>query len=444
MGRIKEVRFGLLSPEEVRARSVVHVVHDENLEAGKLRVGGLFDPHMGTLDKHLRCQTCGGTFIDCPGHFGHIELPKPMYLVGMLDEVARVLQCVCFHCSRLLVDKTCRRFRRVLKMPNPEQRVRALVELCRTRRACRGFPSSGDGTEDGCGRPQPVVRVADGIKLFSNADPDEDDPVAVPAGKPRFQVTGEAARAVLRRIADEDCFALGFDPERARPEWMILTAFPVLPPCARPSNRSNAAARAEDDLTHKLAEVVRASNNLRLKLREGVPASIVAEFANVLQYHVATFADNEIAGQLQALQRSGKPLKSVRQRIKGKDGRIRGNLMGKRTDYSARTVITPDPNIGLNEIGVPRSIARDLTFCEPVHPGNLERLRAAVRAGPTAEGGANFVWTEDRQQRIDLRHASARDGMVLRCGMRVDRHLQVHCARLPIRSYARRTATLPW
>ena len=76
----------------------------------------------------------------------------------------------------------------------------------------------------------------------------------------------------------------------------------------------------------------------------------------------------------QATQKSGRPLKSVKQRLKGKEGRVRGNLMGKRVDFSGRTVITPDPNLRIDQVGVPRSIAQNLTFPEIVTPFNIDKL----------------------------------------------------------------------
>lgn len=78
------------------------------------------------------------------------------------------------------------------------------------------------------------------------------------------------------------------------------------------------------------------------------------------------------------MQKSGRPLKSIKQRLKGKEGRVRGNLMGKRVDFSARTVITPDPNLQIDQVGVPRSIAANMTFPEIVTPFNIDRYQKAV------------------------------------------------------------------
>ncbi|CRK32067.1 hypothetical protein BN1708_018908, partial [Verticillium longisporum] len=156
---------------------------------------------------------------------------------------------------------------------------------------------------------------------------------------------------------------MGLNLDYARPEWMIITVLPVPPPPVRPSismDGTGQGMRNEDDLTYKLGDIIRANGNVRQAIREASPAHIARDFEQLLQYHVATYMDNDIAGQPRALQKSGRPVKAIRARLKGKEGRLRGNLMGKRVDFSARTVITGDANLSLDEVGVPRSIARTL------------------------------------------------------------------------------------
>eukprot|EP00882_Tetradesmus_deserticola_P031896 GHRQ01036077.1.p3 GENE.GHRQ01036077.1~~GHRQ01036077.1.p3 ORF type:complete len:136 (+),score=65.65 GHRQ01036077.1:683-1090(+) len=128
--------------------------------------------------------------------------------------------------------------------------------------------------------------------------------------------------------------------------------------------------RCEDDLTHKLVEIVRANNTLKRMVANGSPQHIINEYVALVQFHVTTYMDNTLPGMNPATQKSGRPIKSISQRLKGKSGRIRGNLMGKRVDFSARTVITGDPNIGIDELGVPWSIAQNLTFPETVTTSN--------------------------------------------------------------------------
>ena len=126
-------------------------------------------------------------------------------------------------------------------------------------------------------------------------------------------------------------------------------------------------------MTHKLSDIIKINNQLRRNEQNGAAAHIIAEDQKMLQYHVSTFTDNDMPGLPKATQKSGRPLKSVKMRLKGKEGRIRGNLMGKRVDFCARTVITPDPNLRIDQVGVPRTIAQNLTFPEIVTPFNIDR-----------------------------------------------------------------------
>jgi DNA-directed RNA polymerase II subunit RPB1 len=152
--------------------------------------------------------------------------------------------------------------------------------------------------------------------------------------------------------------------------------------------------------------------------------------------------DNDIAGIPQALQKSGRPVKAIRARLKGKEGRLRGNLMGKRVDFSARTVITGDPNLELDEVGVPKSVAMTLTYPERgksillvemnlygsqespfiVTPYNIAYLQELVRNGPTTYPGARYV-VRDTGERIDLRYNKRADAF-LQYGWIVERHLK--------------------
>lgn len=180
--------------------------------------------------------------------------------------------------------------------------------------------------------------------------------------------------------------------------------------------------RSEDDLTYKLADIIKANQNVRRLEQEGAPAHVVDEFETLLQYHIATYMDNDLPGQPQSMQKSGRPVKSIRARLKGKEGRLRGNLMGKRVDFSARTVITGDPNLDLDQVGVPYSIARNLTYPERVTPYNITYLQELVRNGPNEYPGARYV-VRDNGERIDLRY-NKQASTFLQYGWIVERHLK--------------------
>jgi DNA-directed RNA polymerase II subunit RPB1 len=275
----------------------------------------------------------------------------------------------------------------------------------------------------GCGNTQPEVRQT-ALQLWGTwkVPKDEDGEGQQPEKK---QITPEMALHVFRSISTEEIHDLGLSNDYARPEWMIITVLPVPPPPVRPSismDGTGQGMRGEDDLTYKLGDIIRANGNVRQAQQEGSPAHVAADFEALLQYHVATYMDNDIAGQPQALQKSGRPVKSIRARLKGKEGRLRGNLMGKRVDFSARTVITGDPNLSLDEVGVPRSIARTLTYPETVTPYNIGKLHQLVQNGPNDHPGAKYVIRSDGT-RIDLRHHKRAGQISLEYGWKVERHI---------------------
>jgi DNA-directed RNA polymerase II subunit RPB1 len=268
---------------------------------------------------------------------------------------------------------------------------------------------------------QPQVRQA-ALQLKAAFEVAQEDG---PKKKESAPITPEMAHSILRRISEQDLRNMGLNTDYARPEWMVLTVLPVPPPPVRPSismDGTGTGMRNEDDLTYKLGDIIRANGNVKQAIREGSPAHIARDFEELLQYHVATYMDNDIAGQPRALQKSGRPVKAIRARLKGKEGRLRGNLMGKRVDFSARTVITGDANLSLHEVGVPRSIARTLTYPETVTPYNIGKLHQLVENGPNEHPGAKYVIRSDGT-RIDLRHHRRAAQISLEYGWKVERHL---------------------
>ena len=279
----------------------------------------------------------------------------------------------------------------------------------------------------GCGNVQPEIRK-DQLRLWGTwkvakgeDDMGEGDKNAVE----KKIIAPQDALNVFRNMSNDDLNRLGLNVDYARPEWMVLTVLPVPPPAVRPSisvDGTSQGMRSEDDLTYKLSDIIRANSNVRRCEQEGSPQHVVDEFFQLLQFHVATYMDNDIASVPKAIQKSGRPVKAIRARLKSKEGRLRGNLMGKRVDFSARTVITGDPNLDLDEVGVPRSIALTLTFPEVVNAYNIHKLTALVRNGPSEWPGAKYVIRENGE-RIDLRHSQRKGEMTLQFGWRVERHI---------------------
>ncbi|KAF9923536.1 hypothetical protein KVV02_002857 [Mortierella alpina] len=435
--RVDCVQFGILSPEEIKNMSVAKIEHAELIDEGTKRpkIGGLHDPRMGTINRNFKCQTCSEGMAECPGHFGHIELAKPVYLNGFLTKVKKILECVCYSCSKLKVDDNNSKFVRARRIRDPKVRLKAVWELAKTKMVCEGGDDidgeMGDDTMEmdefgnqqpkkkshgGCGHRQPIFRK-EGLGLSVNFKANANDD-SQPEGK--RTLTPSDAYHILKRISDADIEAMGLSPEFARPEWMIMTVLPIPPLAVRPSIQMDGSSTGEDDLTHKLFAIIKTNADVYRCAQDGTPAHLIQQHEQLLQYHVATYMDNDIAGQPPAAHKNGRPLKSIRARLKGKEGRLRGNLMGKRVDFSARTVITGDPNLSIDEVGVPRSIARTLTYPELVTPYNIDKLQELVRNGPTEHPGAVYVIRDDGQ-RIDLRWNKRE--VPLQLGWKVERHI---------------------
>ncbi|ODV60282.1 DNA-directed RNA polymerase II subunit RPB1 [Ascoidea rubescens DSM 1968] len=420
---VKEVQFGLFSPEETRAISVVKIEFSEIMDENrKPKLGGLSDPRLGTIDPSFKCQTCGEGMSECPGHFGHIELAKPVFHIGFIPKIKKVCESICMNCGKLLLDENNFDMKKAIKIKDPKKRFAAVWRLCKTRTVCEADDDPENPNiihKTGCGHTQPTIR-RDGLKLIATyKKKDSDDDMDQPEKK---TLAPSEVLEAFKHISLEDCRRLGFDENYARPEWMIITVLPVPPPPVRPSIAFNESARGEDDLTFKLADILKASINVQKLELDGSPQHVIIEFENLLQYHVATYMDNDIAGQPLAKHKSGRAIKSIRARLKSKEGRVRGNLMGKRVDFSARTVISGDPNLDLDQVGVPRSIARILTYPEIVTPYNIHRLTEYVRNGPNEHPGAKHV-IRDTGDRIDLKYHKKAGDIQLQYGWRVERHL---------------------
>lgn len=411
--------------------SVCHITHPETMDETKTkpREGGLNDPLLGSVDRQFKCKTCTENMSECPGHFGHIELAKPVFHVGFIKKIKAVLEMVCHNCSRVLADRDEPDFADAVRIRDPKTRFNHVLAVCKKKKVCdnenREIQDKHNQTiqinHGGCGNRVPALRIK-GLSIEGKLEYKNEEGIKQSETKP---VDPEMALSILKRISDDDLRDMGLNADYARPEWMIISVLPVPPPPVRPSismDGTGVGLRNEDDLTYKLSDIIRASGNLRQAINEGSPNHIVTDFKELLQYHVATYMDNDIAGQPKAMQKSGRPVKAIRARLKGKEGRLRGNLMGKRVDFSARTVITGDANISLDQVGVPRSIARTLTYPETVTPYNIAKLHQLVQNGPNEHPGAKYVVRTDGT-RIDLRHHRRAGQINLEYGWKVERHL---------------------
>ncbi len=536
-----------MSPEDIRKMSVVRVETPDTYDSDGYPIeNGLMDPRLGVLDPSLRCHTCGVRGGDCQGHFGSIELARPVLHVGFGDIIHKILRSTCNECGRVLLPedvledyreklaeaienrenledilKKIQGDAKKVEMPETKQndivdkimdelypeendtydhidRRDALLKIlnqlyaeaymkrdeseekasfkyidpkqlcphCRKNQSLEDIEASYDMIEaksnDELDQLEENIRngiesdfdkklekVDKKIEELQNAEEIDDDainkaeeekqkilddieskserkfdtefkrrirdylketiqgyvqepilldkPVTIHQGE--YKLTASEIRERLERITDEDIYILGINPEVARPEWLVLTVLPVPPVTVRPSITLDTGERSEDDLTHKLVDILRINQRLVENMEAGAPQLIVEDLWDLLQYHVTTYFDNEASGVPPSKHRSGRPLKTLTQRLKGKEGRFRSNLSGKRVNFSARTVISPDPNISINEVGVPEMIAKEVTVPAYVNDWNIDEIKTYVENGPDVHPGANYMITESGSRR---------------------------------------------
>jgi len=407
---IDEIKFGVLSPQEIRKQSVVEIrMADTYDEDGMPIPSGLMDGRLGTLEPRQRCKTCGNTAANCLGHFGHIELAVPVVHIDFGKIIYKVLISTCRGCGRILLSDD-----KVLEYKAKIKNAREMLGVVPDELFAEILKETKNvSTCLHCGARQYKTEFSKPTTYHE----------IVEEGGAR-PLTPNMIRERLERVPDEYLELLNLNPTVARPEWMVLQVLPVPPVYVRPSITLESGIRSEDDLTHKLVDIIRINQRLKENIEAGAPTLIIQDLSELLQYHVTTYFDNEASGIPPARHRSGRALKTLSQRLKGKEGRFRSNLSGKRVDFSARTVISPDPNLDINEVGVPIDIAKRLSVPETVTPWNLEELKQLVNNGPDNYPGALYVVRPD-EKRIRLEFVSDREKLAesLQSGFIVERHL---------------------
>ncbi|HLA22453.1 MAG TPA: DNA-directed RNA polymerase subunit A' [Nitrosopumilaceae archaeon] len=406
---IDGIRFSVWSPTEIRKYSVAEITAPETYDEDGMSVqGGLMDGRLGTLEPGQKCVTCGNTAARCPGHFGHIELAEPVLHIAFIDNIYKLLLTTCRSCSRLKISQEeLDQYHKVLSKEAaytvisvkhiPEE----IIEKAKKEKTCPH-----------CGKSQYDLIFTKPTIFIEKTELGENRLLPI------------TIRERFSHMIDDDLKLLGYDPATARPEWFVLQVLPVPPVTVRPSIILETGIRSEDDLTHKLVDIIRVNQRLKESKEAGTPPLIVQDLVDLLQYHTTTYFDNEVSGIPQAHHRSGRPLKTLTQRLKGKEGRFRGSLSGKRVDFSSRTVISPDPNLDISEVGVPESVAIKLTIPEVVTEWNIERLKRLVTNGPNKFPGANYIVRPDgvkiRLDFVEDREAIANN---IEIGYLIERHL---------------------
>lgn len=430
MATIKSIQFGVLSAETFRQLAVCEITHPEPFnKAGKILEEGPCDLRLGAFDRYL-CKTCGLGY-ECPGHFGFLQLCVPVYNVNLIDRVKDILDILCLRCSAIKLPTEEKE--KLLKKHKSRDNVELLKKLAKAKIKC---PSPS------CGQNCSSVTMSGAYIEVTEAGV---------AGATKNNLFARRALTIFENMPEADVKLLNLP---YAPKDLLFTVFPILPNPERPTydKFESGHQRSVDKLTFKIRDII-IQNRKLIKMMEEETNMIKRESQELmLQDEVTLFYTNNYVEGSHSHKKNmgsshgraggideGKPLHT---RLKGKDGQLRGNLMGKRVNLSARTVITGDPTLDLNQVRIPKEIATNLTIKERVSSLNLVLLQKLVLDGMARsiqklnDGGINgqmyqpdatvdlrFYNTLKAQNRVD-ENSGLLKNLQLRYGDIVERYLR--------------------
>lgn len=347
---IKEVQIHLASPEQIRKQSVVIIDKPVTISSEGLPIPyGLSDSRMGAITKTESCRTCNRFFNDCKGHFGSIELEKPVFNIFFIKQIQKICNEFCYLCGAEYKAKNCKN----------------------------------------CEIKAPSIEISQ-IGVFT---------------KDNTLWELEEVREFLEKVSSKDLEKMNIFKPPVRPEWTIMHVIPVPPLKTRPTIFLESGGRSEDDLTYKLIDIVR--TNLKIKsLKEQEILTPIVEISMLLRYHFTTYLDNTLPKVPVSKHRNQRPLRCLSSRISGKEGRIRHNLGGKRTNHSARAIIVPDLTLEPNEVGIPSSVTKRLTKKVLITEQNKSEIQKELLSEDTivkyifCQDGTSYRVTPDLKKKL--------------------------------------------
>jgi DNA-directed RNA polymerase III subunit RPC1 len=430
--RISEIQYDILSDSDIHRLSVMpchRVVGQKDF--------GVNDSRLGVCDRTSVCATCGLKTLDCVGHAGHIDLHLPVFHLGFFGTVLRICRTVCKRCSHVLLSDDEKEYYARKFSSNkldPLQRsalAKTVQEEAYKTRVCLHC-NAMNGVVRRL-RPLRMVHEKYRVDLRRNeSDSGERDVMlrkfdsATLHNKELEQWKHNAqefldpvrVRELLRAIPPREVCLLGMRPG-VSPLDLITSSLLVPPVCTRPSGPASVGTGSrEDDLTVQYNDILTGSE----ALRDGaLDATKLVESWEMLQMRTARILDSALPGFPPHMRTAD--MKSFAQRMKGKHGRFRGNLSGKRVDFSGRSVISPDPNLAIDELAVPLRVARVLTYPQRVFHHNIDLMRTLVRNGPMRHPGAVTVTFTKEGSRKGLQFDREAIAAKLSVGDVVERHV---------------------
>lgn len=309
LGELEEIRFGIYSAEEIRNISVCKVESSKLCTTDKTSgYGTVYDPRMGTIENGVKCETCELDVWGCPGHFGFIDLNECIIHPLFYKQVISFLKCFCIKCFKLLITedqinlngfnriKSTKRFNKILEKLEK-------IDICHD-----------------CGQLQPDIKYSTTDNVISMVYKQKDK------GKVSIILPVEEIKKTFDNIDDKEVELLGFDINYVHPKNLIITVFPVIPTCCRPYIISDGNI-CDDDLTIQIVEIIKANNHLKEVDGVPVPEAKRQKYLQSLKFRIATFYNNSSGKAKHST--NGRSIKGLKERLTGKDGLIRTNLMGK-------------------------------------------------------------------------------------------------------------------
>jgi len=431
--QIDRIEFSVLPNDLVIEMSAMKGTHGveipDLMDKNEPKTGGLIDAVMGG-SSDIDCKTCKLSGKYCDGHPAHIDLSDPLLHIGYMGFVKKILESVCLGCSNLLISKEDTNLSKIIQIKSGATRLTKINKLAQKVKNCQR-------PQQECGMKRSTIKIdikkhTNTINFYSEIETIEsDDKGGTAKKKVSHSLSPEQIADVLDNISPEDARILGIDPRKNIPSDMIYKVLHVPSVHVRPSIRGffSGGTTMEDGLTHQLANIVKANNRVMTQKENNNEnsARYSKEHAVLLQYHVAYMIDpGAISNPKDNVK--GLQIKPMSERYQGKTGRIRGNLMGKRGNFNARTIITSDPVVSVNHLRVPVKIARVLTFPVIVTPSNIDEMTKLVRRGPDNYPGANFVFKKSSLENDRNVHPIflqfKKEEVNLHYGDVVERHLQ--------------------
>ncbi|XP_034655414.1 DNA-directed RNA polymerase III subunit RPC1 [Drosophila subobscura] len=440
--KISHVQFGISGADEIQQESLVRIT-SKNLYQGQRQPvpSGVLDRRMGISTKDATCETCGNGLNECIGHFGYLDLALPVFHIGHFRATINILQMICKSCAQVMLKLEDRlTFEKKLHNPNFSYLGKKALHaqmLAKAKKVtkCPHCGMANGGVKKGPGllkilhdpykgRKVDSLFTSNMDQMLRSTELNRDLNLTLSNYSTAEELTPLMVLDLFEQIPQSDVALLGMCSRGAHPKHLIVTRVFVPPACIRPSVLSEVkAGTTEDDLTMKQSEILLINDVIQRHMATGGKIELIYEDWDFLQLHVALYFHSEISG-IPINMAPKKTTRGIVQRLKGKQGRFRCNLSGKRVDFSGRTVISPDPNLMINQVGVPVRVAKILTYPERVNLANIRHMKQLVRNGPSTHPGANYVQQRGSSFKKYLAYGNREKvAQELKCGDIVERHL---------------------